>query len=419
MTQPGQLTLDASHRYLHPETRAETLETRIATVIPQFSVTSDLNSLEDEWRAFECDADCTPFQTFDWLSTWQQCIGMRAGVTPAIISGRGERGNLLFILPLAIEGARYLRRLSFLGHALCDYNAPLLGPEFWRQVSPATFAEFWRSAHAHLRRTYPHDVVLFDKMPKMVGSQPNPMHAFVNMLNPSSAHAASLGNDWEQFYSQKRSSATHRNDRKKRKKLAEFGEVRFVTAATPEAVREMFATLVAQKSRKFQRMGVPDLFAKPGYTQFFTSVAANKRSLVHVSALQVGSTLAATNLGLTFRGRYYYVLASYDEGPTARFGPGAAHLHELLRFAIAKKCTLFDFTIGDETYKLDWSDTKVALYDYVGGVGFIGRIAAMIIYAAFRAKRFIKGSPVIWRLTCRLRSAFGSRTEGKSISLLS
>ena len=43
---------------------------------------------------------------------------------------------------------------------------------------------------------------------------------------------------------------------------------------------------------------------------------------------------AAVNLGLTWRGCYYHLLASYDDGELSRFGPGAAHLHELLHQAI-------------------------------------------------------------------------------------
>ena len=86
--------------------------------------------------------------------------------------------------------------------------------------------------------------------------------------------------------------------------------------------------------------------------------------LVHVSRLEVGASWAATNLGLTFRDSYYHVLASYDDGELARFGPGAAHLRELLKFAIERGLKRFDFTIGDEPYKRDWCDAEQLLYDY-------------------------------------------------------
>ena len=36
----------------------------------ELSLHDDLGSIEADWRAFEEHADCTAFQTFDWLSTW-------------------------------------------------------------------------------------------------------------------------------------------------------------------------------------------------------------------------------------------------------------------------------------------------------------------------------------------------------------
>ena len=43
----------------------------------------DLANVEAEWRRFEAIADCTVFQTFDWLAAWHRHIGLRARVQPA------------------------------------------------------------------------------------------------------------------------------------------------------------------------------------------------------------------------------------------------------------------------------------------------------------------------------------------------
>ena len=110
-------------------------------------------------------------------------------------------------------------------------------------------------------------------------------------------------------------------------------------------------------------MGVPNMFARPGHTDFYRALAAT-RSLAHLSRLDVGATWAAVNLGLTFRDCYYHVLASYDDGEVSRFGPGAAHLRELLRYATERGMKRFDFTIGDEPYKRDWCETEQQLFDY-------------------------------------------------------
>jgi CelD/BcsL family acetyltransferase involved in cellulose biosynthesis len=64
----------------------------------------DMAAAEHDWRRLEQSADCTPFQTFDWLSCWQHHIGSLTGVKPAIIvAWRGS--DSLFVLPLAVSKA--------------------------------------------------------------------------------------------------------------------------------------------------------------------------------------------------------------------------------------------------------------------------------------------------------------------------
>ena len=383
----------------------------------QLSVTGNLGAIEQEWRAFEQHADCTAFQSFDWLSTWQQCVGDRTGVAPAIVTGRNASGELLFILPLATRRARLARELTFLGRDLGDYNAPLLAPDFPRSSAAANFPAAWQSIRDLLGRhaQHHHDVILLDKMPERIGGQPNPFLQLDVVANPSGAYLTALAEDWEMFYSAKRSSATRRRDRTKRKRLAESGEVRMVTPEAPDDVARTVDVLVAQKRRALARMGVGDIFARPGYRDFFSQLAARAPALVHVSRLEVGPTSAATNLGLTFRRRYYHVLASYDEGPLSRFGPGAAHLHELMRYAIARHCTHFDFTIGDEPYKRDWCDTETRLFDHVGAATARGRLVAAGAIVGRRAKRAIKQSPLLWSVLTRLRSSVGAMKTAPAV----
>src|SRR3954466_12596485 len=94
-----------------------------------FSLHTDLLSIEREWRHLERHGDCTPFQTFEWLSAWQRHIGARERVQPATIAGR-RAAEVLFGLPTAVVRGTFTRRLTFLGQELCDYNAPLLARGF-------------------------------------------------------------------------------------------------------------------------------------------------------------------------------------------------------------------------------------------------------------------------------------------------
>src|SRR5262245_19605102 len=61
-----------------------------------------LDAVEQEWRQFEQRADCTPFQTFDWLSIWFEQVGPHLQSRPAIVVVRKTDAATLCILPLAV-----------------------------------------------------------------------------------------------------------------------------------------------------------------------------------------------------------------------------------------------------------------------------------------------------------------------------
>jgi CelD/BcsL family acetyltransferase involved in cellulose biosynthesis len=366
---------------------------------------------ETQWRRFEGVADCTPFQTFDWLLAWQRQVGQRDEVIPVIAVASFSNGDVAFLLPLGIEPKRSARRLCWLGQDLNDYNAPLIARDFSQRVTPDGFRAAWDELRARMQREprLRHDWIELEKMPQTIGGQINPFFHLALASNPSGAHFAQLGTDWKSFYYDRRSSATRRRDRVKRKHLSEFGEISFLTSADADDTRCTLEILMEQKSRLLAHKGIADMFARSGWRDFFLDVATNPatRPLVHVSRVQIGTTCAAANLGVVFGDSYYHVLASYDDGAIAHYGPGALHLRELLAYAIERKLKRFDFTIGDERYKLEWSDTNVSLGDYTAAARWRGWLPYSQSIVRRPVKRFIKQTPWVWRAVCRARSQLG------------
>jgi CelD/BcsL family acetyltransferase involved in cellulose biosynthesis len=400
--------LDFEYAALAPPRAASELAPSI-----DISIYGDFAAVEAEWRAFERVAACTVFQAFDWLATWHRHVGLRKGVQPAIAVGRFSHGETAFIFPLGIAPTRSLRRLCWLGEELCDYHAPLIARGFARQVPRERFHAIWRELLARLEREplFRHDWIELEKLPETIGAERNPLTYLHVIPNASGAHCTQLGDDWEQFYNAKRSSATRRRDRAKRRHLAEFGDIRFVTAENADDAKRTLEVLIEQKSRSLARRGISDIFAPEGHREFFFDLAGNARTrhLVHVSCLEVGSACAATNFGAVFGDCYYHVLASYnEESELAHWGPGALHLRKLLDYAIARGLKRFDFTIGDEPYKLEWSDTDLKLYDFIAAASGRGVLASRAALLRRRVKRFLKQTPWAWRSVSRVRSAFGS-----------
>jgi CelD/BcsL family acetyltransferase involved in cellulose biosynthesis len=375
------------------------------------AIHSELAAVESEWRRFETVAECTAFQSFDWLAMWQRHIGQRQGVIPAIVVGSFADGETAFILPLAVAPTRGGRRLCWLGQDLCDYAAPLLARDFSQRVSPGCFRAVWQDLQMRLRRDHRlrHDWIVLEKMPQRVGSQINPFTNLKVTTNANGAHLTQLGHDWQKFYFEKRSSATRRHDRAKRRHMSGYGEIRFVNSSDPDDARRMIEMLMQQKSRSLARKGIPNVFARPGCREFLLDLAANPktRNLIHISRIEIGTIWAAVNFGIVFGDCYYHFVASFDDSEVAHYGPGALHLRELMAYSIGLGLRRFDFTIGDEPYKREWSDSHLTLHDFVAAVTWRGWPGSCCDKVRLRLKRFIKNSPAAWSLVCSVRSSIG------------
>jgi CelD/BcsL family acetyltransferase involved in cellulose biosynthesis len=318
----------------------------------------------------------------------------------------------MLLLPLAIECSRLARQLTWLGLGLCDYNAPLLAPEFSLHVSLARFEQLWTDVLSRLR-CHPRlafDLIHLDQMPAMVGAQRNPLLHLGVTSHPNRAYVVSLGDDWETLYT-KRSASTRRNDRSKRKKLAQHGKVACIHASDRVEITNTLETLIDQKSRWFAEVGISNMFTKPGHREFFFDITTNPetRHITHLSRLDVGDNTLATSLGLMFGDRFYYVLASYERGTElARFGPGVALLHDLLRYAIERRLRKFDLSVGSERYKHEWCDTELDLYDHTMVATLRGACAALPLVMVRRIKLWIKSKPAVWSAFRKTRSLAAS-----------
>ncbi len=380
---------------------------------PVIAVHDDLAAAEATWRTLEADSDCTAFQTYDWATAWQTHVGAQAGTVPAIVTGETSDGRPLFLFAFAIEPARGLRRLTWLASDVCDYNAPMLARDFAAALDGERFRTLWRATLDRLAGNprFRFDYIDLSRMPETIGAVRDPFLALKPDLHPSGAHATALTGDWETFYAAKRSASTRKTARKKVRAIEKHGAITFDDVTDIAERRRTLDVLIAQKTQSLARMGAENFLDRPGYRAFLCAVISDPamRDLVHIARLNVGSDITATSVGLSFAGSFYLILASYDGGPISAHGPGTVHLHHLLRDTIEKGHDRFDFTVGDEGYKLDWGDEVIRLYDYLGGRTLRGWGLVLATRAFRRFKRLIKQTPVLWHLFQTMRSRIGGR----------
>lgn len=408
MTQTMRAAFDRPIEVRVPDRDIAAVPVEVSPTGIQLSLHGDLAEVEADWRAFEAQADCTAFQSFDWLSTWQRHIGASEGVKPAIVIGR-QGGEIIFILPLALTAGR-LRRVAWFGEFLCNSSAPLLARDFAKRTSRAQFPLLWREVEQLLRKNLRHDLIDLGKIPEQVGAQPNPMLALPLTPAPNDAYLVKLTGTWDEFYAAKRSSSRRKTDGRKRRKLEKEGNVTFATATDRAEIERTIDALIAQKKTSYASLGVANMFEWPGYRDFFVDLATDPRrlGLVHVSSVSVDKTIVAASFGLTMHGNYDYVLAGYTMGEYEASSPGTIHLQELMRHFIERGFKTFDLNIGDEPYKHEWYDVETKMYDYVAPVTLQGWAKALLIRASRSVKRFIKRNPAVWPVIRKARSLLGA-----------
>jgi CelD/BcsL family acetyltransferase involved in cellulose biosynthesis len=100
----------------------------------KIDVFADFDSeLEKKWREFETEAFLTPFQSFEWLSHWQNIIGKPLhSVQPQVVIVK-EKEKLMAIFPLGIWKSMGVFILEWLGGSQSDYMGPLLS-EKWESM---------------------------------------------------------------------------------------------------------------------------------------------------------------------------------------------------------------------------------------------------------------------------------------------
>ena len=119
--------------------------------------------LEEIWREFETEAVGTPFQSYAWLSHWQNTVGSPLhSIQPQLVIVRDEIETLA-VLPLGIRNVLGVSILEWLGGLHSDYMGPLLNEE-WEKMEK-DFPLCWLNI---INKLDPFDVIHFQKQKIML-----------------------------------------------------------------------------------------------------------------------------------------------------------------------------------------------------------------------------------------------------------
>jgi len=320
----------------------------------------------------------TPFQSPGWLDAWFavfQPSGMDCCVGVIRKAGGGQP---LFLLPLVRERRRGVTLLTLPDRGISDYHSALVSPEF--EPDEETMNRLWGALVAMLP---PADILSIERVLPETAARMRIAH----LMRPSgfSAHALPIDTDFSTLRDRQFEPSTARRLARNRRKLERKGKLTFDFVTGPEALPDLDSLLVWRQQR-FQN--VNDAKEAPIQRAFYRRLI-EEGSLARVGRLRLDDELLAGCLGLVEGERILVLVLAYNTR-FANWAPGLLMVESCIAAAAELGLTVFDLTIGDESYKDMFGTDSIALLELRQPLTLRGRLVLALLDLKPKIKRILE-----------------------------
>lgn len=378
-------------------TKSQTAETHDAAAradVGEIRVFSSLDDARGDWEALAQSAPASPYQTWRFASAWDRTIGRARAEAPFIVVLR-VNGIPRALLPLTLTRLGPLRVARFIGGRESNLNLPLVDP----RLDAARVVDLLSAVAAHGV-----DLLDLNNMPRRLDGYDNPLVLAQAQPSPSFAYGLTLPQTQEEL-AQNFSNDARKKLRNKEARLKARGSVHYEHRALGPRADEILTALIAQKTARFDQMGLRGFFNGP-MRAFLARLVEDETLELH--ALRVDDRVVATYAGVARDGRFSTTLNSFDmDEDIARSSPADMLLHALLRDLVSRGMAHFDLGVGEARYKSAVCKETIELCDVIAPLTAKGRMAAPLLALARAAKRRIKRTPALMRMIARARVVSG------------
>jgi CelD/BcsL family acetyltransferase involved in cellulose biosynthesis len=360
------------------------------TVEPHFEFRSD------EYRSLHDRSHTSAFQEPGWLDTLHRMIVPAMAADPFTIVARDRTTNrLLLVLPLVRRRRKGVTFLEFADFAICDYLCPVYDPA----DAPLLLAD--EALPERVGDLLPRcDVIRFTKL---IEGDPVLAHLFPNARRARmgvSTYPANIGTSWSDWRSTKLNHGFRRYLNLKRRRATRAGEPSFVLVQDATEIARIFDALRKFRADRFRKIGTDDVLTHETIFLSYRRVAIDgaQNGTARTFCLYLSNEPIAVIFGLVHRRTFYLILVGFDAARYARLSPGLLAIEDTMRASFEAGDTVYDFTIGDHDYKLQFGAQAVPLHEWQIARTIRGQIAMHAIRALRWAKAYAQGTaPCRWQ----------------------
>lgn len=299
--------------------------------------------LEPRWRELVHDSPtATPFQTWEWQSTWMRYFGRRA--RPHLVTVK-QGDDLVGMMPLLqTQGA--WKSMRAIGTGSSDYLHPIARKGYEASVTEAV--------QEHLATIKGPDLIDLHQI-----REDKPLSSTSDYVRIEQARCLvlSLPETYDKYLATLGKSLRY-DVKRLDKDLFKTGRA-VIEQVSEDGIDEGMDRLFETHRKRWRKRGLPGAFLgrAEAFHKEWAHLAARKGYL-WLSLLRVDGETIGAIYAMTLGSACYYYQAGFDPAKGS-ISPGTLLVAHSIRRAIEEGKTTFDFLRGDEPYKMRWKPQQV------------------------------------------------------------
>ena len=333
------------------------------------------------WSNIESNSDHTCFNSLVWVENYISSYEKLRNFSKLRLFIIFFKNEPVCIFPFEIIRKFKINLLQWACDLKSDFNAPVKKRNF--SFEKETFKEIWNEI---LRMMPEVDIVYLKKQINFFDTNDNPFINFLKNSKEGTIQQILLPNKWKEYTSKTLKKKFYNDLLRTKRLIKNNGKVEFIIAKNSEEKKNFLDTLIQQKKAGLKKNNINFLGDKD--INFYKNFEKyeNKQYITQVSAIKLNGKFVAMHWGIVAKNYFYYLLPSMQEEGVKKFAPGKLLLSLLIRWSISKKLKFFDFGLGEESYKKNWSNKTVNIYNHIK----LNRLKGIFFYMMLQARQIIK-----------------------------
>lgn len=341
----------------------------------------------DEYGALLSRSNATAFQTALWLDTLYRDVAPAFGAEPVIVTVRdADSGELLLVLPLVRRRRHQVTFIEFADFGVCDYLRPIYDPADQPRLIadvtlPGRIASLFSCDVILLTKVHDYDAMLDSLFPQ---AQARRMRL--------SAHPVSLSRDWDKWRSSALPAGFRRDLEIKRRRVAKKGDPSFALVEDRREIVGVFEALREFRAQRFGERKVSDILENDALFAFYRTIAMRgaPSGLARTYCLSLSGVPCGAAFGLLHRKAFHLLLLGFDVARYRRLSLGLLTIEDTLRASVEAGHSVYDFTIGDYPWKLQFGAASLPLHEWVHARSIRGQLSVFGTDVIRNVKRSLK-----------------------------